>query len=186
MSLWDLRPMGLKPDCSVILILAYPGTGCRKMLALLPESSIHLDSFGYREPVDSYWNWKTSIKVLKSRMYDARLKRTELYFIGWAVNWREIIECDFDSVLSYDISDRRYVNRVRNYRETEEYKWDQKLIANSSCNNFEKTINHYLHNYISFKAELKVALMMKGILPAHMYYCDVKDGEVVMRRGEAV
>ena len=154
------------------IILAYPGTRARTLISILKHNLyqvVHLDNFGYRDPPGDYWNWKISISVLKSRIADAELQKKPILFIGWGTNWEKFfLLCD-GNIGVLECEDEVYKKVCSNYRQSEEYKWDQKLIANSPDRKTDYTIKSHLAAFHRFKDKLDDACHSFGIQPLRFH-----------------
>jgi hypothetical protein len=140
------------------LLLAYPGTGARTLQKASPNSTL-LDNFGFRSPPLNYWCWVISIDILRSRIADFTLRQEKHQFIGWGINWREIINLfPPESIGIHSIDPVEYEANVKAYRLTSDYVWDLKLIGD------DHPVQYYVDGYSQWIAQ------------AMMYFADYIEG----------
>jgi hypothetical protein len=148
----------MNDEIKQVLILCYPGLGQRRIVNYLnselfsfrPSSGILLDDFGFRDPPNNYWGWYISIPILRSRLFDLRLKDWGGCYVGWGCNWQKIINENFDAIGYIHIDKTGFFNLYNNYRKSIDYIWDLKLINIGDHRKEDISIlDHYL-NYQRF------------------------------------
>ena len=178
------RPIDFKPlaprftidepsECKYArIILAYPGTRARTLISIFKKKGwnvVHLDDFGYRSPPGEFWNWNISTKVLESRISDVELKKEKTWFIGWGTNWEKFFLMADNNLGILECDDDLYKKICSEYRQTDEYRWDQKLISKSPTYKSEFTIYFHLESLKRFKENFYEVCDTCAIQPLKFY-----------------